>query len=102
MSTEDSLPKKKNDHRKQLISDRKKITSANKSFLHQAKHMKTDEDSTCMPSQSTVSENHQVIANSNIDVNAKTTNESNLKKKKNYKYIVRLWREWAEGKRIWR
>ncbi|KAL5181206.1 Poly(A) polymerase I [Glycine soja] len=82
MSTEDSLPKKKNDHRKQLISDRKKITSANKSFLHQAKHMKTDEDSTCMPSQSTVSENHQVIANSNIDVNAKTTNESNLKKKK--------------------
>ncbi|RZB78937.1 Poly(A) polymerase I, partial [Glycine soja] len=34
LSTEDSLPKMKNDYRKWLISDRKKITSANKSSLH--------------------------------------------------------------------
>ena len=70
LSTEDSLPKMKNDYRKWLISDRKKITSANKSSLHQARHMKTDEHSTCMRSQSTVSESHQVVANNNIDVDA--------------------------------
>ncbi|TKY70258.1 Poly(A) polymerase I [Spatholobus suberectus] len=78
----DSSPKKKNCHRKRLINDRKKITSANKSSLDQARNMKTDEHSTYTPSQSTVSENHQVIANNyNINVDAKTTNESDLKKK---------------------
>ncbi|RDY14224.1 pcnB, partial [Mucuna pruriens] len=79
----DSYPKKKNYHRKQLINNRKKITNADKSTSDQARHMKMDEHNTSTPSQSTVSENHQVIANNyNIDVDAKTTNESDLKKKK--------------------
>ncbi|KAG2376265.1 uncharacterized protein HKW66_Vig0155810 [Vigna angularis] len=80
-------------HRKQLINNRKKITSANK-CLDQAMQMKTDEHSTCTASQSAESDNHQVIAhnldmdakttdNNNLDVDAKTPNESDFKKKKN-------------------
>ncbi|KAK7406914.1 hypothetical protein VNO78_08550 [Psophocarpus tetragonolobus] len=53
--TKDSLPKKKNYRRKQLINDTKNITSANRSSLDQARHMKTDDRT----SQSTACENHQ-------------------------------------------
>ncbi|CAJ1930642.1 unnamed protein product [Sphenostylis stenocarpa] len=73
--------KTKNYNIKQLINDRKKITSANKCSLDQAMHMKRDEHITCSASQSALSDNHQVIAN-NLNVDAETTNESDLKKKK--------------------
>ncbi|KAL2348685.1 hypothetical protein Fmac_002685 [Flemingia macrophylla] len=88
---EDSLPKKKNNHSKRLINDKKKITGANKSSLDQAKHKKMEERSR----QSTLSENHQVIANNcNIDVDAKTTNESYsyLKKKKSHSSLVEIFK----------
>ncbi|CAL0331963.1 unnamed protein product [Lupinus luteus] len=74
--------KVENHHRKQLINDRNKIGITNKSSLDKAKHMKMVEQNRCTPSPSTVSENHQVTAdNCNIKVDAKTTNEPDLKKK---------------------
>ncbi|XP_014521176.1 uncharacterized protein LOC106777878 isoform X1 [Vigna radiata var. radiata] len=79
-------------HRKQLINNRKKITSAN-TCLDQTMPMKTDEHNTCTASQSAESDNHRVIAHNldmdakttdnNLDVDPKTPNESDLKKKKN-------------------
>ncbi|XP_068468669.1 uncharacterized protein [Phaseolus vulgaris] len=93
--------KRKIDHRKQLINDKKKITSANTSSLDQAMLMKT-EHSTCTASQSAVSENHRVIAynldmdakttNNNLDVDAKTPNESDMKKKKMRVSLVELFK----------
>ena len=54
--------------------------------------MKTDEHSTCMRSQSKVSESHQVVANNNIDVDPKTTNESVLMKKKKGLSLVEMFK----------
>lgn len=91
--TKDSLPKNKINNRKQLINNRKKINGANKSSLDQARHVKMDEYSTCSSSQSTVSENHQVIANNyNVDMDAKTTNESDLQKKKQHSSLVEIFK----------
>nr|KYP66562.1 putative poly(A) polymerase [Cajanus cajan] len=92
-STKDSLPENKINNRKWLTNDRKKITSANQSSLDQARHVKTEEHSTCPPSQSTLSENHQVIANNyNIDLDAKTTNESDSKKKRSHLSLVEIFK----------
>ncbi|KAK7367211.1 hypothetical protein VNO80_09220 [Phaseolus coccineus] len=94
--------KKKIDHRKQLINDKKKITSANTRSLDQDVLMKTDEHSTCTASQSAVSDNHRVTAynldmdakttNNNLDVDAKTPNESDMKKKKMRVSLVELFK----------
>ncbi|XP_061346107.1 uncharacterized protein LOC133291792 [Gastrolobium bilobum] len=81
--TRETTPKKESSHKKQLINDRKKSASASKSSLDQTMHLKMDDHNTCTLSQSEVSTNHQVIANNcNINVDAETTNEPDLKKKK--------------------
>ncbi|OIV94882.1 hypothetical protein TanjilG_22079 [Lupinus angustifolius] len=82
LSTKDSGAREKNYHRKQLVNDRNKSGITSKSFLDKAKHVKMVEQNRCTPAQSTVSKNHPVTAdNCNIKVDAKTTNESDLKKK---------------------
>ncbi|XP_027361514.1 uncharacterized protein LOC113869404 isoform X2 [Abrus precatorius] len=88
--TKDTSPKRKNYNRKKLINDRKNIINANKSSSDQARHMKKiDEHNTCTPPQSTVSENHQVIANNyNIDEDEETASESVLKKKRPHSSLV--------------
>lgn len=88
--TTDSLAKKKNSHRKQLINDRKKIVSPGVSSSDQGRHLKTEERNTCSPSQSTVSKIHEVIDN---NCNLDTTNESGLKKRKNHLSIDEVFNE---------
>ncbi|KAK7307438.1 hypothetical protein VNO77_40502 [Canavalia gladiata] len=89
--TKNSMPKKQNYLGKQLMNDRKKITYAKKSFLHQTRHTKMDEHNTSRPSQYSVSKSQQVIANNhNIDVDTKTTDESDLKKKKLHLSLVKV------------
>lgn len=82
-TTKDSVPKKKNRQRKQLINDRRKTTIVSKSSLDQARHLKMVEHNSPTSSEATVSKNHQKVAdNCYINVDAKTTNNSDLKKEK--------------------
>ncbi|MED6109410.1 hypothetical protein PIB30_033284 [Stylosanthes scabra] len=77
------VPKMKNHPIKQLRNDRKNPDIVSKSFLDPGRHLKTVERKSHTPLQSTVSKNHQEVADScNINVDAKATNKSRLKKEK--------------------
>ncbi|CAJ2646731.1 unnamed protein product [Trifolium pratense] len=62
LSMKNSMPNNKSSHSKQLMNDKKKIASANKSSTEHARHLKTNKH--CVSSQSTASKKYQVIANS--------------------------------------
>ncbi|KAK7309404.1 hypothetical protein RJT34_06102 [Clitoria ternatea] len=87
--TKDSPPKKKSYQRKQLKNDGKEITNTNKSSLDQTRHVEMDEHNNVRHYKRIITIANK---NDNKDMDTKTTNESELKKKKVHVSLIEVFK----------